>query len=191
VNLYDVIVLVILGLLAVRGLRRGLLATFLGLVAFAAGVFLGLRYDGALGGLLRGHLGLTATEARIAAFLVIILAVGIAVRIVSGLFSGVIRRAPFVGAINRLGGLGVGLIVGCLAVWLVTGALLLVPYWLVPFSATVHHSETAHLLAQVTPHWDSDLRTYLDNFTAGRLSPALQRELHRLSVEHLLSSPRP
>jgi uncharacterized membrane protein required for colicin V production len=190
-NLYDLLVLIVLALLALRGLRRGLLATFLGLVAFAAGVFLGLRYDDALGGLLRGHLGLTATEARIVAFLVIILAVGVVFRLVVGLLSGLIRRTQFVGAINRLGGLAVGMIVGCLTVWLVTAALLLVPYWLVPFSAAVHHSETAHMLAHVTPHWDTDLRAYLDNFTAGRPSSALQRELRRLSVEHLLSLPRP
>lgn len=146
-NVYDVVVLVILALLAWRGLHRGLLATFLGLVAFAAGVFLGLRYDGALGSLLRGHLGLTATEARIVAFLAIVSIVGIAIRLAAGLLSGLLKHAPFVGAVNRLGGLGVGLIVGCLIVWLVTGALLLVPYWLEPFSATVHHSETARLLA--------------------------------------------
>jgi uncharacterized membrane protein required for colicin V production len=186
VNLYDLLALIVLALLALRGLRRGLLATVLGLVAFAAGVFLGLRYDATLGGLLRPHLRLTATEARIVAFFVIVIAVCVAARLVGALLGGLIKRTPFVGTVNRLGGLAAGLIVGCLAVWLVTGALLLVPYWLEPCSATVHHSETARLLAQVTPHWGSDLRAYLDNFTAGRLSPALQRELRRLSGEHLL-----
>ena len=37
-NAYDVIVLVILVFLAVRGLRRGLIAMLIGLVAFAVGL---------------------------------------------------------------------------------------------------------------------------------------------------------
>lgn len=191
-NAYDVIVLVILVLLGVRGLRRGLTAMLIGLVAFAAAVVLAFRFDTVLGSWLRRPLpGLTATEARIVAFLVILVVVGLAARLAGGLLSGLIKRIPLVGTANRLGGLLVGLVLGCLAIWLVTGALLLVPYWLVPFSATVHHSRTAHLLAQVTPRWNSDLHDYLDHFTVGRVDPSLQRELHRLTVEHLLSSPRP
>ena len=155
-NAYDVIVLVILVLLGVRGLRRGLIAMLIGLVAFAAAVVLAFRFDTVLGSWLRRPLpGLTATEARIVAFLVILVVVGLAARLAGGLLSGLIKRIPLVGTANRLGGLLVGLVLGCLAIWLVTGALLLVPYWLVPFSATVHHSRTAHLLAQVTPRWNS------------------------------------
>ena len=191
-NIYDLIVLVILVLLAVRGLRRGLVRELIGLVAFAVGLALAFRYDGALGALLHRHAGsLTPTEARIVAFLVIVVVVGVAARLAGGQLSGLIKRIPLVGTANRLGGLLVGLVLGCLAVWLVTGALLLVPYWLVPFSATVHHSRTAHLLAQVTPRWNADLHAYLDHFAAGRLDSSLQRELHRLAGEHLLSSPRP
>lgn len=191
-NAYDVIVLVVLVLLAVRGLRRGLIAMLIGLVAFAAAVVLAFRLDAVLGSWLRRPLhGLTAAEARIVAFLVILVVVGLAARLAGGLLSGLIKRIPLVGTANRLGGLLVGLVLGCLAVWLVTGALLLVPYWLVPFSASVHHSRTAHLLAQVTPRWNADLHDYLDHFAVGHLDTSLQRELHRLNVEHLLSSPRP
>jgi uncharacterized membrane protein required for colicin V production len=191
-NIYDLVVLVILVLLGVRGLRRGLIGELVGLVAFAAALALAFRYDGALGALLHRHVGsLTPTEARIVAFLVIVVAVGVAARLAGGQLSGLIKRIPLVGTANRLGGLLVGLVLGCLAVWLVTGALLLVPYWLVPFSATVHHSRTAHFLAQVTPRWNADLHAYLDHFAVGHLDSSLQRELHRLAGEHLLSSPRP
>lgn len=190
-NAYDVIVLVILVLLAVRGLRRGLIAMAIGLVAFAAAVALAFSFDAALGRLLPRLLhGVDATEARIVAFLVIVVVVGLALRLAGELLSGLIKRIPLVGTANRLGGVLVGLLVGGLAIWLVTGALLLVPYWLVPFSATVHHSRTAHFLAQVTPGWNGDLHDYLDHFAAGHLDSSLQRELHRLNVEHLLGSPR-
>lgn len=191
-NAYDVIVLVILILLAVRGLRRGLIAMLIGLIAFAAAVVLAFRFDAVLGSWLRRPLhSLTAAEARIVAFLVILVVVVVAARLAGGLLSGLIKRIPLVGTANRLGGLLVGLLVGCLAIWLVTAALLLVPYWLVPFSATIDHSRTAHLLAQVTPRWNGDLHDYLDHFAVRPLDTSLQRELHRLTVEHLLSSPRP
>jgi uncharacterized membrane protein required for colicin V production len=191
VNAYDVIVLVILVFLAVRGLRRGLIAMLIGLVAFAVGLALAFRFDAMLGSWLRRPLhGLTATEARMVAFLVILVVAGLVARLTGGLLSGLIKRIPLVGTANRLGGVLVGLLLGCLAVWLVTAGLLLVPYWLVPFSATVDHSRTAHLLAQVTPRWNADLHDYLDHFAVGHLDSSLQRELHRLTVEHLLNSPR-
>ena len=48
-----------------------------------------------------------------------------------------------------------------------------------------------NVLAQVTPRWNADLHDYLDHFAVGHLDTSLQRELHRLTLEHLLSSPRP
>jgi uncharacterized membrane protein required for colicin V production len=51
VNAYDVIVVVILVLPAVRGLRRGLIAMLIGLIGFAAAVVLAFRFDAALGAL--------------------------------------------------------------------------------------------------------------------------------------------
>jgi uncharacterized membrane protein required for colicin V production len=179
-------------LLGVRGLRCGLVRELIGLIAFAVGLALAFRYDVALGALMHRHGGsLSPSEARIVAFLVILVAAVVGARLVGGLLSGLIKRIPLVGTANRLGGLLAGLVLGCLAIWLVTGALLLVPCWLVPFSATVHHSRTAHLLAQVTPRWNTDLHDYLDHFAVGHLDTSLQRELHRLTLEHLLSSPRP
>jgi uncharacterized membrane protein required for colicin V production len=179
-------------LLAVHGLRRGLVRELIGLIAFAVGLALAFRYDVALGALLHRHVGsLSPSEARVVAFLVILAGVVVGASLAGGLLSGLIGRIPLVGTANRLGGLLVGLLLGCLALWLVTAALLLVPYWLVPLSATVHHSRTAHLLAQATPRWNADLHDYLDHFAVGHLDTSLQRELHRLPVEHLLSSPRP
>jgi nucleotidyltransferase/DNA polymerase involved in DNA repair len=54
---------------------------------------------------------------------------------------------------NRLGGLALGVLLALVLVWLVTASLLLVPHSLLAFSATVSHSETAHLLRALTPRW--------------------------------------
>ena len=181
-NGYDLIVIAVLALLAFLGFRRGLIGELVGLAAFVAAVALAFRFDGRVGAGLH-HLagGLSPTVSRIVAFLVIVVAVEIGAAFVARSLSGVIGRIPLLGTVNRLGGLAVGLVLALVGVWLATSALLVLPASLVPYSATVHRSETAQVLPNVTPRWGNDLRAYVDNFTAGRLDRRLQREVRALS----------
>ena len=66
--------------------------------------------------------------------------------------------------------LGAALAVVC--VWLVTAAVVVLPTGLVPFSASVRHSETAHLLRSLGPGVDAELRAHLGQLGADRASGA-------------------
>ena len=181
-NGYDLIVIVVLALLAFLGFRRGLIGELVGLVAFVAAVALAFRFDGHVGaGLHHVAGGLSPTVSRIVAFLVIVVAVEIGAAFVARSLSGVIGRIPLLGTVNRLGGIVIALVLAFIGIWLATSALLVLPASVVPYSATVHRSETAHLLPSVTPRWGNELRAYVDNFTAGQLDRRLQRELRSLT----------
>ncbi len=181
-NGYDLIVLAALALLAFLGLRRGLVGELVGLAAFVVALALAFRYDGPVGAALRrlpGHL--TATQARIAAFILIVVVVDVVAALIARRLGRLLSRVPVLGTVNRVGGLVVGLVTALIGVWLVTSALLVLPTTYVPWAATVHRSETARLLPSVTPRWDRELHAYVENFTAGRGAPSLERELRLLS----------
>ncbi len=169
-NLYDVIVVVVFALLGFQGLRRGLVGELAGLAALAAGLYLAFHYDGRAGRLLTRLVPrLTSTEGRIVAFLVILAVVGVAAGYAVVRLNGAIARIPVVRSLNRVGGLLVGALLALVFVWILTSALLLLPSSLVPFSGAVHRSATVRVLRAVTPRWSSDLRSFLDNFTTGRI----------------------
>ena len=181
-NGYDLIVLAALALLALLGLRRGLIGELVGLVAFVAALTLAFRFDGPVGAALRRlPVHLTPTEGRIAAFVAIVVAVDVVAAVIARRLGRLLSRVPVLGTVNRVGGLVVGLATALIGVWLVTSALLVLPTACVPWATTVHRSATARLLPSVTPRWDRDLRAYVDNFTAGHVAPSLDRELRLLS----------
>jgi uncharacterized membrane protein required for colicin V production len=180
-NLYDLIVVAFIALLAWRGLRAGLLRELAAWVALGVGLVLAFRFDGPVGGWLAHLHGFGLETRRILAFLAILVVVGIAARLLARALSRLLAHVPIVGPLNRLGGLLLGILLALIPVWLVTAALLLVPHSLLSFSGTVNHSETAHLLRTVTPRWGQDLQAYADHFIAGHLSPRLMRELRQLS----------
>lgn len=181
-NGYDLIVLAVLALLALLGLRRGLVGELVGLAAFVAALALAFRYDGPAGAALqRLPVHITATQARVAAFIAIVVAVDAVAAVVARRLGRLLSRVPVLGTVNRVGGLAVGLVIALIGVWLVTSALLVLPTAYVPWAATVQRSETARLLPSVTPSWDRELHAYVDNFTAGRVAPSLERELRLLS----------
>ena len=192
VNGYDLIVVLLLALLAFRGWRRGLVGELIGLGAFVAGLALAYRFERPLGGgLARLVPGLTPTEARLVAFVATIVVVSVAAGYLARLLGGFVAHIPLAGAVNRLGGLLLGTALALVAIWVVTSALLLVPSWLVPYSADVHHSTTAHLVTTVAPRWNRDLRAHLDSVTASRLDPTPQSGLNASLVGQALASPRP
>jgi len=163
-HLYDLVMLGLLVLLAWRGSRRGLISELASLAAFALALLLAFRLDGQLGRWLGQVMtSLTATEARILAFLAIVLVVSLAVGLAAGLLTDVIRHVPLAGGVNRLGGLLAGAALALLGIWLITACLLLLPAAQLPFTASVHHSETARLIRSVPPQWSRSLRIQLEH----------------------------
>jgi membrane protein required for colicin V production len=162
---YDLVMLGLLVLLAWRGSRRGLISELAGLAAFAFALLLAFRLDGELGRWLGSVIPrLTAAEARIVAFLAILLVVSLGVGLAAGLLTDAIRHVPLAGGVNHLGGLLAGAALALLGIWLITACLLLLPAGQLPFTASVHHSETARLLRSVPPQWSRSLRVHLEHF---------------------------
>ena len=174
-DFYDLIVCLLVALLAYRGLRRGLIGELVGLAIFACGMLLALRFDAVVGRRLVSIIpSLSATEGRVLAFFAIIVVVGIVLAALGRRFSRLVSRIPVIGCLNRLGGLVLGATLA--RVWLVTAAVVVLPTGLVPFSATVRHSETAHLLRNLGPGVDADLRAHLGQFGADHASGAAPYE---------------
>jgi uncharacterized membrane protein required for colicin V production len=172
-DFYDLIVCLLVALLAYRGLRRGLIGELVGLAIFACGMLLALRLDAVVGRRLAAIIpSLSATEGRVLAFFAIIVVVGIVLAALGRRFSRLVSRIPVIGGLNRLGGLVLGATLALVCVWLVTAAVVVLPTGLVPFSATVRHSETAHLLRNLGPGVDADLRAHLGQFGADHASGA-------------------
>jgi uncharacterized membrane protein required for colicin V production len=165
------VVLGLFVLLAWRGLRRGLINELAGLAAFAIALGIALRLDGPLGRWLDSVVpSLTATEARIAAFLAALLVVSVGVGLAAGLLTRAIRHVPLAGGVNRLGGLLAGATLAVLGIWLVTACLLLLPAASLPIAAAVHQSETARLLRSAPPQWGHSLRVHLEHLGTVYLS---------------------
>jgi len=161
----------LLVLIAWRGSRRGLIGELAGLAAFAVALALAFRLDGPLGRRLDSVApGLTATEARIAAFLVTVLVVSVGVGLAAGLLTRVIRHVPLAGGVNRLGGLLAGVTLAVLGIWLVTACLLMLPATLLPFAGSVQHSETARLLHSMPAQWSHSLRVHLEHLGTADVS---------------------
>jgi len=154
--------LALLVLVAWGGARRGLVGMLAGLAAYVLGFLLALRLYALLGDWLAELLPrLTLTEARMIAFIALVLIVGSAIAFGARLLTRKIRHVPVVGALNRLGGLLTGVALGLLGVWLLTTCLMLLPASLVPFAAEVQRSETADLVRSASPQWSCDLPAHL------------------------------
>ncbi len=181
-TVFDLLVVLLVALSAYRGFRRGLVGELLSLAAFLGALLLAFRFDASLGRVLK-HIfgGLSVTEARIIAFLVILIAVEVAAGVLISIVSRGVGRVPILGGLDRVGGIVVGAVLALFAVWLVTAALLLMPLSLLPWASAVRRSETAHLLRTVTPRYGADLRAYAAHFTSGHPSATLERELRLLT----------
>ena len=172
-DFYDLIVCLLVALLAYRGLRRGLIGELVGLAIFACGMLLALRLDAVVGRRLVAIIpSLSPTEGRVLAFFAVIVVVGIVLGALGRRLSRLASRIPVVGGLNSVGGLVLGVTLALVCVWLVTAAVVVLPARLVPYSAGVRHSETAHLLRSLGPGVDAELRAHLGQLGAERASGA-------------------
>ena len=117
-SLFDIIIGVILLLSALIGLARGAMREMTNVAAFVLAVFIavfGLRYSGPF--MARSiHM---AWAANIAAVVAVFLVAYIILRIIGGMLTGQVRSAPGVGPLDRILGLGFGLVRGLVLVGLI------------------------------------------------------------------------
>jgi membrane protein required for colicin V production len=121
-SLFDIIIGVILLLSALIGLARGAMREMTNVAAFVLAVFIavfGLRFSGPF----MVHSIHIAWAANIAAVVVVFLVAYIILRIIGGMLTGQVRGAPGVGPLDRILGLGFGLVRGLVLVGVI--ALLL------------------------------------------------------------------
>jgi membrane protein required for colicin V production len=110
-NWLDIVLIVVIGLATFWGLRKGLILMVLSVVGLIVGIILAGRYYVALS----ERLTLIPYEsaAKIVAFLLILLGVGLAARLLAFLL-GKLTSLALLGWINRIGGAILGLLLGAL-----------------------------------------------------------------------------
>jgi uncharacterized protein YkwD len=182
-NLYDLAVLLFVGLLALSGLRLGLVRGVLRLVGFVLAVFLALRLEALLGSWVAGLLHTAPWATQLAVFAAILGATGVCVRLGADRLARLLPRTGGVRLIDRLGGATLGVLVALLPVWLVTGLLLLVPASTAALARAAQTSSTAKIMSAWSPSWPQGVLAYVGKVAVG---PDKGQAVYRL--QRLLSS---
>lgn len=123
----DIGILVILGLLAIRGWFRGLLRSVISLAVLGVGAFVAFTMSGAFAGTVQGMIGLSHDPARMVAATVLFLVISIAGAVVLSVLHKGIRFLPGLTTINRLAGAAFAVIAGSLVLLLVLTLVSLLP----------------------------------------------------------------
>jgi len=117
-NYIDIIILVILGFFAVKGLVRGLVNEAASLAGLLLGGWLAYSYYPLLAAPLKSLLHLPAHLSSFLAFIVILLLVGICAHVIGNIITAAVRLV-MLGSINRLGGVLIGTAEGALLLCMV------------------------------------------------------------------------
>jgi uncharacterized membrane protein required for colicin V production len=110
-NWVDILVLVILGVIAFKGYKSGLIRMGVFLIVMFVGLALSSRLAGPIGNLLPEFTESSRLQSA-AIFVVLILALIVAAEIISRVLGTVIKFLPFAGSANNLAGAGIGLLLG-------------------------------------------------------------------------------
>jgi len=122
VTLFDIVILVILGVSALVGLSRGAMREMTNVAAFVLAVFIavfGLRFSGPFA----ANNVHPAWAANIVALGGVFLVAYIILRIIGGIMTSSVRGSPGVGPVDRILGLGFGLVRGLVMTGLVVMVL--------------------------------------------------------------------
>ena len=122
---FDLFCLGVVALLALLGLFRGLLRQIFGVVGFIGGIVLARLFAQSFGDAFAKDLGLPNSVAVAAMGIAIFLAAEIVAKILGG-FLHKRMEGGFTGAVNRFGGLLVGLAKGVLVAWALASLITLV-----------------------------------------------------------------
>lgn len=182
-NLYDLTVFLFIAMLALSGLRLGLVRSVLRLAGFVIAVFLALRLEAPLGSAVARFLHTAAWATQLAVFAGVLIAIGIAVRIGAERLARLLPDTRGVRLVNRVGGATLGALAALLPVWLATGLLLLVPASAASLARAAQTSSTAKLMSAWTPSWPQGVLAYVGTVTVG---PQKGQGIYQL--QRLLSS---
>lgn len=144
-SLLDIVILTVLALGALRGLLRGLIKEAAALTALLMGGWLAFRYHEKAAVLL--HDILPPVAARMIAFVLLLILVGLIAHLLGNLLTSLIKLA-LLGWVNRLGGIAVGCLEGALVLGMFFYAVVAVPFSF-PFKETVQKHHFAHQLAKL------------------------------------------
>jgi membrane protein required for colicin V production len=112
-NLFDIIILVVLILFALKGLVRGLVNETSSLTGLILGGWLAYRFYPVLAAPIRTALHLPAHVSAFLAFMLLLLAAGIVAHIAGNILTAALKLV-MLGSINRLGGILIGAAEGAL-----------------------------------------------------------------------------
>lgn len=143
-SLLDISILTVLGLGGLRGLLRGLIKEAAALAALILGGWLAFRFHEKVAVLL--HSLVPPVAARMIAFVLLLILVGLAAHLLGNLLTSLIKLA-LLGWVNRLGGMALGCLEGALALGMLFYAVIAVPFSF-PFKETVQKHPIAHTFAQ-------------------------------------------
>ena len=121
-SLFDIVILAIVGVSGLVGLSRGAMKEMTNVAAFVLAVFIavfGLRFSGPIA----AHSVHPGWAANIVAIGGVFLVAYIILRIIGGAMTGSVRHSPQVGGVDRVLGLGFGLVRGLVMVGLVVMVL--------------------------------------------------------------------
>ncbi|MGI6364980.1 MAG: CvpA family protein [Bacillota bacterium] len=174
-GLLDIILLIVIGLSALEGLKRGLIKLLVQLGGVIAAFIVASRYGVAFGQTLSGVLKIEDYAASLESpflnvdavanilynslgYIILFFAVLLAAWLIS-IILGAVGKAPVLGAMDRVGGLVVGLLRGCLIVLVAVWILNLLP---IPWAETaVQSSQIAQTFLSIAPGLYQRLRAMI------------------------------
>jgi len=144
-NLLDIIVLAVLAFFAIKGLTRGLINEVSSLIGLVLGVFFAYKLYPVLAAPLQKVLHIPLYVSMFLAFLFILIAIGVVAHIVGNIITTTLKLV-MLGSINRLGGIGIGLLEGVLLLSLCFSALT-ADFMPETIRSKIRSSESANLFA--------------------------------------------
>jgi membrane protein required for colicin V production len=112
-NLFDIIILAVLSIFALKGLIRGLVNEAASLTGLILGGWLAYRYYPALSVPIRNILHVPAHVSAFLAFMLLLILTGVAAHILGNIITTAVR-VVMLGSLNRLGGVLIGATEGAL-----------------------------------------------------------------------------
>lgn len=154
-NFFDIFILVVLCLFAVKGLVRGLVNEASSLAGLLAGGWLAYSFYPLLGAPIKNVLHLPAHLSSFLAFIIILLLTGVCAHILGNIITAALRLV-MLGSLNRLGGIAIGTTEGALLLCMIF-SIASSSFMPEQFRNKIRSSSSANLFAtagdQFLAHW--------------------------------------
>jgi len=155
-NLFDIIILAVLIIFALKGLTRGFVNEAASLAGLVLGGWLAYRYYPALSVPIRNILHVPAHVSAFLAFMLLLILTGVIAHILGNIITTAVR-VVMLGSINRLGGLFIGAAEGALLLSMLF-CIATTGFMPVQLKQKIRSTESANMFAQVGDRMLSALR---------------------------------